>query len=184
MTSPTPLLSTTSPHGSVEDFAVVGIDGRLLVVCACNHSAAVWSLPDGRWTDHELVDEVEVTAMAATVVGGRVVVGGGGEHQGFAQWYLESGAVRGSERDDLGCVASAATVELDGRTWFAAGGTGPMILLSDPVADVDPEEEDPESTWLILADHGSYSGVGALAAGTLGGRSRLVSGSWDGEVWV
>ncbi|MGY0062242.1 WD40 repeat domain-containing protein [Streptomyces sp. LZ34] len=181
---PVPLLSTTSPYSSVEDFAVVDVAGHPLVVCACNHSAAVWSLPDGRWTDHKLVDEVEVTSMAATVVGERIVVGGGGEHQGFAQWYLESGAVRSAERDDLGGVASATTVELDGRTWFAGGGTGSVILLSDPVEDVAPEEEDPESIELILSDHGSYAGVGALAAGSLGHRSSLVSGSWDGEVWV
>ncbi|MES4909322.1 MULTISPECIES: hypothetical protein [unclassified Streptomyces] len=184
MTSPNPLLSTTCPHGPVEDFTVVGGAGRPLVVCACGHSAAVWSLSDDRWTDHKLVDQVEVTSLAATAVGGRIVVGGGGEHQGFAQWYLDSGALRAAERDDLGGVASATTVELDGRTWFAAGGTGPGILLSDPVADVAPQEGDPESIELFLSDHGSYSGVGALAAGRLTDRSALVSGSWDGEVWV
>lgn len=144
----------------------------------------MWSLLDDRWTEHQLVDEVEVTTVGATVAGGRIVVGGGGEHQGFAQWYLDSGAVRASERDDLAGVASTTTVDLDGRTWFASGGTGSVILLSDPVEEVDPEEGEPESIELSLSDHGSYAGVGAVAAGRLGDRSLLVSGTWDGEVWL
>lgn len=174
-----PLLSSTCPR-SVEDFDVVEVDGRPLVVCACNHSAAVWSPADDRWTEHELADEVEVTAIGATVAGGRIVVGGGGEHQGFAQWYLDTGAARAAEQDDMGGVSSVATVVLDGRTWFVSGGTGAVIVLADPVEDV----EDPEFLELFPSDHGSYAGVGAVAAGTLADRAVLVSGSGDGEVWA
>ncbi|QKG20006.1 hypothetical protein [Actinomadura verrucosospora] len=123
----------------------------------------MWDLHADKWTPFDLAapwppeaqaDYIDMRAIGAVVVDGRGVVGGGGDHQGFAQWDLDSGAVRTYARSDHGGAATVATFEAAGRTLFVAGGTGPAVHVWDP-ARRDPlpvdYKDDDENEPLALA---------------------------------
>ncbi|GAA2165993.1 WD40 repeat domain-containing protein [Actinomadura napierensis] len=188
MLSPiSPLLSRRAPAG-IDAFDIVLRDGRPVLVSDALHT---WDLRADKWTAFDLAapwppeaqaDYIDMRAIGAVVVDGRVVVGGGGDHQGFAQWDLDSGAVRTYARRDHGGVATVATLEAAGRTLFIAGGTGPSVHVWDatrrdplPVDFEDDDENEP-----IALDQTEPAGV---AAGLLRGRPVAVTES-DNTVLV
>ncbi|MEV5571361.1 WD40 repeat domain-containing protein [Spirillospora sp. NPDC052269] len=195
---PIVMVSRLPFDGQIQDFDVVVRDGRTLLVGTHDRSlrAFSWDVAGDAWTEHELGDPwfgedgyTELTALAAAVVDGRVVIGGGGQHQGFAQWDLESGAVRMFAED--GGVASATAAVLGGRTWFVVGVSSvPPVQLWDP-AVADPGEDDPDDTpspydHLIEVDalEAFSSASSAVAAGALKDRPILVGPGGDGRVFV
>ncbi|WP_327323402.1 hypothetical protein OG735_13440 [Streptomyces sp. NBC_01210] len=101
------------------DFDIVVVGGRPLLVCTdFGGDVFSWDPLRDEWAGHRLdmpwrpEDEYEfsdILTIGAAVVDGRVVVGGGGEHQPFAQWDLQSGAIRTYARYEHGGVASTAT---------------------------------------------------------------------------
>lgn len=119
MTSNEPLIS--SPSGShMYDFDLVTLDGQLLVVGTPDRDclACTWDPGADRWMTYELdaPDEdyryTELTSLCAAVVDGRIVIGGGGDHQGFAMWDLTTGRVRLSAQE--GGTASAVRADFGG----------------------------------------------------------------------
>jgi WD40 repeat protein len=185
-----PVIVGTPPIGRVHDFDIVVRGGRPLLVCTPDVSrrACTWDPANDLWTEYQLdnpwlpeeeVDYTELTALGAVVVDGRIVIGGGGGHQGFAQWDLETGKRRSSAWD--GGVASATAVDLGGRPRFVVGCTsGAGVELWDPTAgDLDDLNQIDE----LRAD--SYASS-AVAAGMLGGRAVVVANSQDDDrvlVW-
>src|SRR5437899_131020 len=154
MLSPSLLLSSRIPSNSpIHDFDLVVLDGNLLLVCVDFHSDVLtWDPLADRWNKYRLdkpwrprdeYDFIDVLSISAAVVNGRVVVGGGGPHQGFTQWDLETGAVRTFARTRHGAVATTATVELDGRPLFASGDSSAFpayLRLWDP-SHCDPDDD-------------------------------------------
>ncbi|MFC5180838.1 WD40 repeat domain-containing protein [Actinomadura harenae] len=184
--------------GAIRDFDVVERDGRPFLVGTHDRSlrAFSWDLARDTWTEHALGDPwfgedgyTELAALAATVVDGRIVVGGGGDRQGFAQWDLESGAVRMYAED--GGVASATAAVVGGRTWFVVGvSSGPPVQLWDP-AVAEPGEADPAdapSPYDHLIEVNALEAFSrassAVAAGTLKDRPVLVGPGGDARVFV
>ncbi|WP_026411863.1 WD40 repeat domain-containing protein [Actinomadura oligospora] len=195
---PTVLVSRLPFDGRIQDFDVVARDGRPLMVGSHGRSlqAFSWDVSGDAWTKHELADPwlggdgyTELTALAAAVVDGRIVIGGGGQHQGFAQWDLESGAVRMSAED--GGVASATAAVLGGRTWFVVGvSSGPPVQLwdpsvADPAQDAPDDAPSPYDDLIEVNALESYSyASSAIAAGTLKDRPILVGPGGDARVFV
>ncbi|MFI0714408.1 WD40 repeat domain-containing protein [Streptomyces inhibens] len=183
------LLASRIPSDSpILDFDIVVVGRHPFLVCT-DFSGDVfsWDPLRDQWAGHRLdmpwrpEDEYEfsdILTIGAAVVDGRVVVGGGGDHQPFAQWDLASGAVRTYARYEHGGVASTTTMELDGRTLFLSGCTGPAVHLWD-ASKSDP---DPAADEVELAGHGD--GVGGVTAGRLWDRPVVVSGAYDGSVLV
>ncbi|MFI6799800.1 hypothetical protein [Streptosporangium canum] len=201
--------------GQIHDFDIVVRNARPLLVGTHDRSrrAFTWDPASDLWTVYELGDPwldeedyTELTALGAAVVGGRVVIGGGGEHQGFAQWDLESGKVRLSAQE--GGVSSTSAAVFDDRTLLVVGlSSGPTVQLWDPSvaesddlddADLDygtpggleeagPDEEDPSPyDFLVEVDElkaVSYA-ASAVAAGMLHDRPVLVANGTDGGVLV
>lgn len=111
-------------------------------------------------------------------------MGGGGQHQSFAPWDLESGAVRvlANESDPGSQVVFGA--ELDGKAMFLVGDDCGQVALWDPalVASFDEDEyENPEPT---LMTEGNLDGMPGLVTGTLTGKPIVVSHPGDGGVMV
>lgn len=185
-------------EGSIQDFDLVVRDGRPLLVGTHDRSlrAFSWDPASDVWTEYTLDDPwfeedgyTELTGLAAAVVDGRIVIGGGGDHQGFAQWDLESGRLRNFAED--GGVASATAAVLGGRTWFVVGSSSaPPVQLWDPSV-ADPAEDAPDDApspydHLIEVDaleSFSYASS-AIATGTLDGRHVLVGPGGDARVFV
>ncbi|HZE40021.1 MAG TPA: hypothetical protein VE172_14540 [Stackebrandtia sp.] len=177
---PNPLATAAIPSDSpIMDFDVVVDNGCPLVVCADFSSRVFsWDPVADVWREHHVdnpwedeYDFIELTAIAATVVDGRVLIGGGGDHQSFAQWDLRSGAVRQRANPMESGVQSAAVVEWD------RGVEGPVFLSADSSfpprhklfaagRDADPRE--------LAANH---DGVGRHAAGMLGDTPVLLTDS-------
>jgi len=176
------------PSGSpVLDFDLIDRDGRLLIVCTDFDSRVFsWDPTTDLWTEHRLglpsvaFPHIMITGICAAVVDGRIVVGGGGDHQDFAQWDLETGTVL--EGADGGGVSSARAVTLGGRTLFVIGHTGPAIVVESPAkhdnagTDVldkeEPREDEHDSFW---AETDELECGGTVATGTLGSRSVIAS---------
>jgi len=188
--------------GQIHDFDIVVRDGRPLLVGTHDRSrrAFTWDPASDQWAGYELddpwldeTDYTELTALGAAVVGGRIVIGGGGEHQGFAQWDLESGKVRLSAQE--GGVSSTSTAGLGDRTLFVVGlSSGPPVQLWDPAMaepggseDIGAQEED-SSPYDFLVEVEELEAVSyaasAVAAGTLRDRPVLVTNGVDGGVLV
>ncbi|PUB26182.1 WD40 repeat protein [Promicromonospora sp. AC04] len=205
MTVFTPVIVSAPPfEGRVNDFDVVLLDGRQLLVCTHEVSlrACTWDPASDHWTEYSLDDPygddgdgyTELTALCAAVIDDRVVIGGGGDHQGFAQWDLESGKVRLSAWE--GGVASATTADVGGRPLFVVGNTsGTGIQLWDPSA-AEPDDDSEDMGNKIEADSASEPSpydllveteelradsyaASAVAAGVLGDRAVAV-GIGDG----
>ncbi|MCP2339369.1 hypothetical protein [Actinomadura rupiterrae] len=148
-----PLTRSSCPSGHLYDFDLVTVDGRPLVVGTPDrdHRAFTWDPARDIWTEHTLAnpwfhdedgDYTEITSLAAAVVDGRIVIAGGGDHQGFAQWDLESGAVRLHALD--GGVASATAVDFAGQSLFVYGGTSETaVQVWEPTVPRTGESADP-----------------------------------------
>ncbi|MEV5898124.1 WD40 repeat domain-containing protein [Nonomuraea fuscirosea] len=172
---------------SIWDFDVVQAGGRPLVVCAsCSDPVFTWDPLEDRWDSFRLDmpfqpedrhDFIDVYAIGAVVLDGRIAVGGGSDHQPFAQWDLETGAVEISADTTHAALGKAIGIEMDGRPMLVGAdqSTSPRVR----VYDVQRREMYAE----LLGAH--FDGIGALASGTLGERPVLLSSSWDGsvEVW-
>lgn len=178
------------------DFDLVVHEGRSLLIGSPDrsHLASTWDPANDQWTEYRLDNAedaghyTELTSLAAAVVDGRIVIGGGGEHHGFAMWDLESGKVRSSAWD--GGVSSAIRAELGGRTMFVVGGSSSTnVELWDPLhtessygggSAAHPLDEMVEVADLFASSHASS----AVAAGMLNGRPVLVANMHDGGVVV
>jgi hypothetical protein len=186
MTTPHLITTSTPPTGRIIDFDLVIHEDRLLLVGSPDrdHLACTWDPVRDQWTEYrldnaaDLGDYTELTALAAAVVDGRIVIGGGGDHHGFAMWDLESGKVRSSEW--LGGVSSATRAVVDGRQRFVVGGTSNTnvelwdpALTEAPDSPAGPVEDMVEVGDLFTASLASSS----VAAGTLGGRPALLANS-------
>ncbi|MEV5888681.1 WD40 repeat domain-containing protein [Nonomuraea fuscirosea] len=199
-----PVLTSQVPSGSaVLDFDLVVVAERPLVVCTHHVSrrACTWDPTTDEWTEYQLdnpwLDEgdsdrdyTELTALGAAVVNGRIVVGGGGDHQGFAQWDLETGAVLdGAEPTSVSSVRAAT---LSGQTVFVLGFAAPGMEVQSPAKNGRPETDDLDAHepgdddgeeglfWLT----GELECDGSIAAGTLWGRSVIAANSVQGGITV
>ncbi|MFI7441616.1 hypothetical protein [Nonomuraea indica] len=172
--------------GPIEDFDLVRLDGRPLLVCVNPvNDVFLWDPSEDRWSRHRLdmpfpkdsgIDAIEVLAIGAVVHNGRIVVGGGADHQPFAQWDLESGAVRAFVDESHAGLGKSLGMELDGRPMLVGGdsSTSPRVR----VYDVERRE-----LYAELCDH-HFDGLGGLTSGMLKDRPVLVSGSWDGSAAI
>ncbi|GAA3554431.1 hypothetical protein GCM10022419_038540 [Nonomuraea rosea] len=172
--------------GPIEDFDIVRLDGRPLLVCVDNVSSVfLWDPSEDRWSKHRLdmpfhkdsdLRFTEVLAIGAVVHNGRIVIGGGASHQPFAQWDLESGAVRVFADESHAGLGKSLGMELDGRPMLVGGdsSTSPRVR----VYDVERRELHAE-----LCEH-HFDGLGGLTSGMLKDQPVLVSGSWDGSAVV
>ncbi|MBN6056884.1 hypothetical protein JYK22_33465, partial [Nonomuraea sp. RK-328] len=193
----------------IQDFDIVVVDGRPLVVCSDfrGQNAFTWDPAGDRWAEHPLDkpagpdgDELDcLLEIGAVVLDGRIVVGGGGYRQPFAQWDLETGAVRTYLRDDQGGLAKTITTELAGRHLFVCGDSSvpARVRLWDAAQrDSLTEYQEEDETWAEVdhlaepvdlnkgGDSGHFDSIGGLASGTLEGRPVVISGGVDGRVMV
>ncbi|GAA1595522.1 hypothetical protein GCM10009678_91880 [Actinomadura kijaniata] len=192
--------------GSLYGFSVVQRDGQSILAGSHDQSleACSWNLSSDVWTVHELDDPwldeanyTELTAFGAVVVDGRIVGGGGGDHQGFALWDLESGKVRLSAQEGGGVTTSAVVV--GGRALFVVGSpAAPGVQVWDAsVVEADEEEyeraetaglDKPPSPYASMVDVNELEArshaASAVAAGALDGRLVLVANGADGGVLV
>lgn len=160
-------------RGGIDDFDVVVCDGRPLLV---TDYGATWDPVTDTWTDHQL-DELawggfEIDGVAAAVVAGRIVIGGGGGHQAFAQWDLATGRVISQDRPHHGCVGNVSRAVLGGREYFVIGGTGDSAYLWAP-GEPDPVVE----LW------DEFCEARRIAAGTVWNRPVLFGPGESGWLW-
>ncbi|MBB6036212.1 WD40 repeat domain-containing protein [Phytomonospora endophytica] len=185
MASPTLLLSSKIPSDcGIDDFDLVAHGGRLLAVCADSVSNVYsWDPAADRWREHPLespfddpdIDIVEIVGIAAVEADGRIVVGGGADHQPFALWDLETGAVRSHARLDHAGVRRARGGVLGGRPVLVAGdgSVPPRLRIWD--ARGDDATEPPEF-------HAGFESTGDVAIGEYDGNPVVVWGQGDGTV--
>ncbi|GIG65485.1 WD40 repeat domain-containing protein [Phytomonospora endophytica] len=174
-------------RGGIDDFDLVHHDGRLLAVCADAGGAVhTWDPAADEWRHHPLdmpfrsgdgMDFTEIDAIAAVVADGRIVVGGGAQHQPFALWDLETGAVRSHARLGHAGVGRARGGALGGRPVLLAGDSSAPPRLRVWDADGGDAAEPPEFL-------GGFDGTGDVAVAELGGVPVVVWGQWDGTVSV
>ncbi|MGY0061294.1 hypothetical protein ACWY4P_32945 [Streptomyces sp. LZ34] len=207
-----PLISSLPPScHHIVDFDLVTLDGRLILVGSPDRDrrACTWDPASDRWTQFELdvPDEdfprTDLTALGAAVVDGRIVIGGGGDHQGFAMWDLETGKVRLSAQE--GGLASVVRADFGDRSRLLVGFAGTWgVELWDPSvaepedghdddADLDdeddsvtePEQPSPYDSLVDIQELECQSGASsAAAAGLLAGRPVVVAGGRHGGVLV
>ncbi|GAB3981733.1 hypothetical protein GCM10029978_083480 [Actinoallomurus acanthiterrae] len=183
----------------IQDFDLVVVDGRPRVVCADfrGQKAFTWDPADDHWAEHPLdnpfgpdEDEMEgdgLLEIGAVVHDGRIVVGGGGYRQPFAQWDLETGAVRTYIRDEHGGLAKTSTMEVDGRSLFICGDSSvPARVRLWDASQRDSLLEDEEIDHVAdpIELYGHFDSIGGLGSGTLWGRPVVISGGVDGRVMV
>ncbi|QKG23330.1 hypothetical protein [Actinomadura verrucosospora] len=201
MSAAASLLTGSCPFGGLYDFDLVVLDGRLLLVGTHDRDRRVctWDPARDSWTEYSLdnpwySDEegvfTELTSLGAAVVDGRVLIGGGGDHQGFAQWELETGEVRLCAQD--GGVASATAAGFGDRTLFVFGGTSQTAVhVWEPIVLRPGESDDPGDqpfrrifrTEVPDLCSRSLTG-GAVAAGMVEDRPVVVAGDRRGGVLV
>jgi WD40 repeat protein len=192
------VFSTQIPSGAVEDFNLITVGGRLLLVAAdFGGQIFTWEPSDDRWTRYPLdlpyrpadflsmvgrlpaCDEgYRVLTVCAAVVDGRIVIGGGNYEEPFAQWDLTTGKVRTHARLGHAGVATTATIELDGRPYFLAGGQSGLLSVweasrRDTGGAIDAEP--------VLFD-AHWEGIGGLTGGTVNDRPVVLSADWNGHV--
>ncbi|SEH01300.1 hypothetical protein SAMN05444920_1204 [Nonomuraea solani] len=203
MTSNEPLISSLAPFGTfgshMYDFDLITLDGQLLVVGTPDEDcrACTWDPGADRWMTYELdaPDEesfTELTSLCAAVVDGRIVIGGGGDHQGFAMWDLTTGRVRLSAQD-YG-TASAVRADFGGYSRFVVGASSfTGVDLWDPSltepddddGDEDkPEQPSPYDSLVSVRLWCKSRTSSAAAAGLLDGRPVVVGGHPSGVVAV
>ncbi|MFF4520648.1 WD40 repeat domain-containing protein [Streptomyces bluensis] len=193
------------------DFDLVTLDGRLILVGSPDQDrlACSWDPASDHWTQYELdvPDEefryTELTALGAAVVDGRIVIGGGGDHQGFAMWDLETGKVQLSAQE--GGTGSVVRVDFGDRSRLLVGFAGvwgvqlwdpPVVEPEDRQHDdgglaneddsvTEPEQPSPYDSLVDIEELECQSGASsAAAAGLLAGRPVVVAGGRDGGVLV
>ena len=176
------------------DFDLVAVDGRPLFVCVDFGSRVFsWDPLGDAWTGHALAtpwrsdseyDFLELLALGAVVVDGRIVVGGGAEHQSFTQWDLETGAVRTFAQPSHGGVARVISAEVDGRPLIVSGDSSlpATVRLWDASRLDSADEREAEAEDQSVPLYGHFDGIGGMAAGALDDRPVVVSGGWDGRV--
>ncbi|WP_329235513.1 hypothetical protein OG417_29840 [Actinoallomurus sp. NBC_01490] len=190
------VLTSRAPSGlQIVDFDLVDRDGHVLVIGTDRYQAFSWDPMTDQWTEHRLdvpsreFAQVELLRICAAAVDGRIVIGGGGDHQDFAQWDLETGAVL--QGADGGSPSSARTATLGGRTLFVIGYTGPAVEVQSPAKHHDPdddlldseepEEDEDDDIYFLTTELESGESV---AAGTLWGRPVIAASGEDGGVIV
>ncbi|MFG3708940.1 hypothetical protein ACGF7U_30010 [Micromonospora sp. NPDC047670] len=205
------LISGLPPNcHEIVDFDLVTLDGRLIVVGSPRKDrlACTWDPARDRWATFELdvPDEnfplTDLTAVGAATVDGRIVIGGGGEHQGFAMWDLAAGRVRLGAQE--GGTASTVRADFGDRSRLLVGfaGTWGVELWDPSVAepqdwhdDGDPDDEDapatgpeqpsPYDSLVSIEDLACQSRASsAAAAGLWAGRPVVVAGGRHGGVLV
>ncbi|MWA04986.1 hypothetical protein F8568_032395 [Actinomadura sp. LD22] len=197
-----PVLTSRVPSNkAVLDFDLAMMAGRPLVVCTHDVSrrACTWDPATDQWTEYQLDnpwledsegDYTELTALGAAVVNGRIVVGGGGDHQGFAQWDLETGKVlSGAEPSS---VSSVRAVALSGRTLFVLGFGAPGLEVHSPAKNDSPQTDDlgarepgdDDSVEGLIWLTDELESCGSIAAGTVWGRSVIAANGVQGGIAV
>lgn len=174
-------------RGAIDEFDVVVRDDRAVVVCA-NGVDEVWSwdLLTGEWTEHRLADPCPpgesgfgryITALGAVEADGRIVVGGGGTHQPFALWDLETGNVLSYGRFRHAGVGHAVGAVVDGSPLLLAGDSSvpPRLRVWDALGGNEAEP----SEFFSASDS-----TGAVAVGELGGVPVALWGTWDCVVTI
>ncbi len=112
---------------------------------------------------------VPLSALGALVVDGRIVVGGGSKNQRFAQWDLDSGAVRAFADNHYFAVDTVGTLELPGRSLFLTSPANEAVHVWDAT---DIGNGHPAKEHNVRYDRGTAPGV-------LDGRPVLVA--YDGD---
>lgn len=194
MASPRLVTASSPPTGGIVDFDLIVRRERLLLVGSpdWSHLACTWDPVIDQWTEYRLDnaedsgDYTELSALAAAVVDGRIVIGGGGDHHGFAMWDLESGEVRLSAWP--GGVSSAVRADWGGRPLFVVGGSSStnvelwdpsLTELHDDWSSATSPVDDMVEVGELFASSGASS---AVAAGTLRGHPVLVANTHAGGV--
>ena len=187
MAAPQLLLTSKIPSDfGIDDFDLVHHDERLLAICADAISNVYsWDPAADHWRHHPLdtpfddgdMDFVEICAIAAVEVDGRVVVGGGADHQPFAVWDLETGSVRSHARLDHAGVGRARGGMLGDRPVLVAGDSSvpPRLRIWD--ARGDDTTEPPEF-------YAGFESTGDVVVGEHARTPVVVWGQWDGTVTV
>ncbi|ADD45378.1 WD40 repeat domain-containing protein [Stackebrandtia nassauensis] len=192
----TPLISSLPAScDHIVDFDLVTVGGRVLLVGSPDRDRLVctWDPASDRWTRYELdvpaeeFPHTELTSLGAAVVDGRIVIGGGGDHQGFVLWDpSDAGPEDDSVVDieELECrsgTSSAAAAGLwTGRPVVVAGGSDGGVLVWDieeerPLAEFDDLDE--ELTEFALA---SVDGRTRVVAA---GENSVVLGDLESSEW-
>ncbi|ADI07871.1 WD-40 repeat protein [Streptomyces bingchenggensis BCW-1] len=112
------------------DFDLVTLDGRLIPVGSPDQDqlACTWDPASDLGTLFELdvpdqnFPYKELTALGAAMVDGRIVIGDGGDHQGFAMWDLETSKVWLSAQE--GGTASVVRADFGDRSKLLVGFAG------------------------------------------------------------
>ncbi|MFE3143956.1 hypothetical protein [Streptomyces scopuliridis] len=130
------------PFGSLTDFHLVTSSTGPLLVGTHPDGACTWDPLRDRWAVHRLDSPWQPgeedgpaapSTLRALVVDGRIVVGGGSDGLRFAQWDLDSGAVRVfADHDDFD-VDTVGTLELPGRSLFLVSPEAEAVALWDIV---------------------------------------------------
>ncbi|MGP3991765.1 hypothetical protein [Streptomyces sp. 3N207] len=133
----------------------------------------------------------ELTSLCAAVVDGRIVIGGGGEHQGFAMWDLTTGRVRLSPQEYS--TSSAVRADFGGYSKFVVASNYMEVELWDPsLAEPDddgnegdedkPEQPSPHDSLVNIRMECQSRASSAAAAGLLDGHPVVVGGHPSGVV--
>ncbi|MYS82012.1 hypothetical protein [Embleya scabrispora] len=159
MTVHSPLISSLPPScHQIMDFDLVTLDGKLILVGSPGKDrlACTWDPARDRWARFELdvPDEdfprTDLTALGAAMVNGRIVIGGGGDRQGFAMWDLETGKVRLSAQE--GGMDSVVRADFGDRSRLLVGFAGTWgVELWDPSV-AEPEDGHDDDADLDEAD--------------------------------
>ncbi|MFC4014209.1 hypothetical protein ACFOY2_43775 [Nonomuraea purpurea] len=205
MTVHSPLItSLPSSRHEILDFDLVTLGGKLILVAAAlGHHVDVctWDPVSDHWAEYKLDgpafdnDQPDLAVVGAAVVDGRIVVGGGGDHHGFAIWDLETGKVRlENDASFRGSTNSTVRADFGGRSVFVAGYPGGVDLVDSRVTESDEDEDDPvtepgqPSPYDSLVDIEELEcqsrASSAAAAGLLAGRPVVVAGGRHGGVLV
>ncbi|WP_330358829.1 hypothetical protein [Streptomyces chartreusis] len=203
MTVHSPLITSLPPsRHEIMDFDLVTRAGKLTLVAAAlgyHVDVCTWDPVSDRWTDYKLDapafdnDHPDLAVIGAAVVDGRIVVGGGGDHHGFATWDLKTGKVRLENDASLqGSTNSAVRADFGGRSVFVVGHqdgvdlVDPRMTESDEGGeDSDPEKPSPYGPLVDIEELECWSGASsAAAAGLWTGRPAVVARGRHGGVLV
>ncbi|WP_203859941.1 WD40 repeat domain-containing protein [Plantactinospora mayteni] len=162
----------------VQDFAVIDVDGRPLVVCAdWGNRVWTWDLLADEWVERplaELGDGLyrEFQHVAVEVLNGRTVLATGGPRQNLALWDLFGGQLLSPPPLDRAGVHALAAAQVGGQLTLLAGAGYPDVYSWDP-SRVGPAVR---AAPRLSGHRDDMSGV---AVARLDGRHLVVSGGYD-----